>query len=129
MILRLICPRCNKDSYSSSAEIFKPCPYCGILFSGRYGVDKRKQYRAEKEMSVILCCGGQNIRANTMNYSPRGLCIKLLDNAPLAADDVMDLEVDDSKLKAEVVWTKKLDVSSAVAGLKIIDGDLKMAES
>jgi hypothetical protein len=132
LILRLICPSCNKDSYSASAEIFKPCPYCGILFSGKYGVEKRKEYRIQKEFPVTLFCKHQNLEAKTMNFSEKGLCLKLSGSPSLPVGDVLDLNIHNSKIKAQLVWmtTNKPNVSIAMAGLKIIEGDhLRIFES
>ena len=124
MILRLICPRCKKDSYSASADTFKPCPYCGILFSGKYGIEKRNEYRIQKEIPVSLSCKQKDFEARTMNFSERGLCVKLSSNLSLPVGDVLDLDINDSKIKAQLVWmTKKPEFSFVMAGLKVIQGD------
>lgn len=130
MILRLICPRCNKDSYSASAEIFKPCPYCGILFSGKYGVEKRKEYRIKKEMPLKLSCREQNFDAQTINFSEKGLCVKLYDDPRFPVGDTLDLNIEDAKIKAQLIWiVNKPELSEVIAGLKVIEGNhLKILE-
>ncbi len=131
MILRLICPQCNKDSYSASAEIFKPCPYCGILFSGKYGVEKRKEYRIQKEIPVRLSCKEQKFDAQTINLSMKGICVKLPDNPYFLIGDILDLNIQDARIKAQLVWiSNKPEVSVIMAGLKVIEGNnLKILES
>lgn len=130
MILRLICPHCNKDSYSASADIFKPCPYCGILFSGKYGVEKRKGYRIQKEIPVRLSCKEQKFEAQTINFSKKGLCLKLSGDPYFPIGEILDLNIQDAKIKAQLVWiSNNPDVSVVMAGLKVIEGNhLKILE-
>jgi hypothetical protein len=123
LILRLICPRCNKDSYSASADIFKPCPYCGILFSGKYGVEKRNEYRIQKEINVTLSTEHQDFEAKTINFSEKGLCIQLSGNPALPPGDVFNLNIYDSRIKARLLWiTNKPDVPLAMAGFRVAEG-------
>ncbi len=130
MILRLICPRCNKDCYSASAEIFKPCPYCGILFSGKYGVEKRKEYRIQKEMPLKLSYREQNFDAQTINFSEKGLCVKFSHDPRFPIGDTLDLNIEKAKIKAQLIWVvNKPEISEVIAGLKVIEGShLKIFE-
>ncbi len=61
MILRLECPRCHKDSLVTAAEPFRPCPYCGIMFSGKYGLDKGKDKRIIKESPPVFSHNGREL--------------------------------------------------------------------
>ena len=125
MLLRLTCPECEKDSYSISVENFKPCPYCGILFSGKYGAEKRDEGRINKEIPFILPYKGQNLEASTINFSKQGLSIKIFGKPSLPVGDVMEFSIGNSLVKAEILWFFNApEVSMAVTGLKILEGSL-----
>lgn len=126
MILRLTCPGCKKDSYSASVEAFKPCPYCGILFSGKYGTEKRKVRRLKKEIPFIFSYNGQHLEANTLDISEKGLSIKIFGKPSLPVGDIMELNVKDFIVKAQVMWVfNNPDTSMALTGLKILEGNLR----
>jgi len=125
LILRLICPKCKKDSYSASAEAFKPCPYCGIVFSGRFGREKRNEDRSSTDFNIGFSYKGKNLEASTVNISKTGLSIKVTGNPDLPVGDIMDLKVRDADLKARIVWVDNVS-SSFLTGLKILDGDLDL---
>jgi len=123
LILRLICPECKKDSYSSSAEAFKPCPYCGIVFSGKFGREKRNEYRSATDFNIGFSYRGKDLKASTVNISKTGLSIKIAGSPDLPVGDIMDLKVTNADLKARIVWV--VDAPSAfLTGLKILDGAL-----
>lgn len=125
MILRLICPECRKDSYSASAEAFKACPYCGVLFSGRHGTDKRADNRLKKEIPFIFSFNGQHLSASTLDISEKGFSIKIFGKPLLPVGDVMEFNVGDSPVKAQVMWVfNDSDTSVALSGFKILEGNL-----
>jgi len=125
LILRLKCPGCSKDSYSASVENYKPCPYCGILFSGKYGTEKRKQFRIKKEIPFVFSHQDQLHEACTMDISDQGLCVKIFGRPSLPVGDSVDLNVKDMNVKAQVMWfSNNYDMPVTLAGLKIMDGKL-----
>jgi hypothetical protein len=125
LILRLICPECKKDSYSSSVEAFKPCPYCGIVFSGKFGMEKRNEGRSSSDFNIGFSYKGKNLEASTVNISRTGLSIKIAGSHDLPVGDIMDLKLTDTDMKARIVWV--VDAPSALlTGLKILDGNLNL---
>ena len=125
LILRLTCPGCSKNSYSTSVEKFKPCPYCGILFSGKYGGEKRNQYRTKKELPFVFSHQGQHHEACTMDISDKGLCVKIFGRPSLPIGETVDFNVNEINLKAQVMWfSNNSEMSAALTGLKILDGKL-----
>jgi hypothetical protein len=108
-------------------ENFKPCPYCGILFSGKYGSEKRNEGRINKEIPFILPYKGQNLEASTINFSKEGLSIKIFGKPSLPVGDVMEFSIGNSLVKAEILWFFNApEVSMAVTGLKILEGSLNL---
>jgi hypothetical protein len=130
LILRLVCPECKKDSYSASVESFKPCPYCGILFSGKYGTERRDLNRDPKEIPITFSYNGQSLQASTLNFSENGLSLKIFGNTylpVLPVGDIMELNIGDSLVKAQIVWVfNNPESTTAITGLKILDGNFKL---
>jgi len=108
----LVCPRCQKNSYSSDEESFFRCPYCGFKFSGRYGPDKRREERVQKELPFNFSCEEENVKATTMNFSEKGLSIKIFNDPQIAVGNIIELLVGDLQIKAEVIWVNILPQGS-----------------
>jgi hypothetical protein len=125
VIVRLTCPECRKNSYSASVEAFKPCPYCGILFSGKFGSEKRGDDRISREIPLLFSYNGKNLEASTLNVSSTGLSIKTIGQHAFPVGDTMDLDVGNSRVKTEIMWTfSDPDSAVAVTGLRIIEGHI-----
>jgi PilZ domain len=104
-------------------EKFKPCPYCGVLFSGKYGTEKRKQSRIKREIPFVIAYNGQNIEACTLDVSDNGICLKIFGSPSLPVGETIDFNVNDINVKAQVMWvTNNSKISSAITGLQIVDG-------
>jgi hypothetical protein len=129
LILRLVCPECKKDSYTASVESFKPCPYCGIVFSGKYGTEKRDLNRDSKEVPVSFSHNGQSLQATALNFSENSLSLKIFGNTHLPVlpvGDIMELNIGDSLVKAQILWVvNNPESTTAMTGLKILDGNLQ----
>jgi hypothetical protein len=129
-MLRILCPKCNKDSYSASVENFKPCPYCGVIFSGKYGAEKRREYRKNTEIPCVCSYKDHELKATTVNFSNNGISLKIFGTSSLPVGDTLDiLLLGDSPIQAEVKWvTNPPDASVALTGLKIVNGSLNSIE-
>jgi hypothetical protein len=127
VILRLDCPSCKRDSYSAAVNDFRPCPYCGIIFSGKHGVEKRDGVRLKMDLPVALSYKKRVLNARTADFSPKGLRIQIFENTLLPVGDTFNFAVKNSLIKAQVMWVKnKTDASETLAGLKILDGKLNL---
>jgi hypothetical protein len=127
VILRLDCPVCKKDSYSSAVNDFRPCPYCGIIFSGKHGLEKRDGVRIKKELSLSLSYEKRFLNASTSDFSQKGLRIQIFENTLLPVGDTFNFTVKNSLIKAQVMWVRnKTDTPETLAGLKILDGTFNL---
>jgi hypothetical protein len=127
VILRLDCPACKKDSYSATVKDFRPCPYCGIIFSGKHGAEKRDGVRIKKELPLALSYKKRILNASTADFSQTGLRIQIFENTLLPVGDTFNFAVKNSLIKAQVMWVKnKTDAPETLAGLKILDGKLNL---
>lgn len=115
---------CNRDAYNSSVDVFKPCPYCGILFSGKHGMDRRREARVQKEIPFVLTHKGQFLEASTINISEGGLCVKIHGGIPFSLGDVLNLHLNGSGFRARIAWAYSYpDESTTVMGLQVTDGN------
>lgn len=127
MILRLTCPECKKDSYSASVEAFKPCPYCGLVFSAKYGPERRRVFRFKKEIPFVIRYGEEAINADTIDFSEKGLCAKIKGNFDFCAGETIKVNIGDCCVNAQITWVEnKPELSSIVAGLEILNGGLNL---
>jgi len=116
-MLRIPCPKCGKNSYTTDVESFNPCPYCGSLFSGKYGFEKRRETRVEKEIPFVFSYQGQSYDAVTSDFSEGGVGIQVFGESPIAStDDVLSLTIGERRITAKIVWVKKLP-NKSLAGL------------
>lgn len=121
-LIRLDCPLCNNDSYTASADIFRPCPYCGTVFSGKYGIEKRRNHRISKEIPFVFSYTGHNLLANTKDMSEKGLSALVYGSPFMQIGDVINLKIGDTHAEAKVVWVKtKNDKYAAEVGFNLLD--------
>lgn len=116
-MIRLTCPQCNEDSYITKVDVFKTCPYCGCVFSGKYGIEKRKEKRRKYKVPFLFQYGGESFQASTVDISKQGLGIKISGFPPIEKGKVLELAVENQQFKAVVIRTEKL-INKLFAGLK-----------
>ena len=104
----LSCPKCQMRSYSSDEISFSPCPYCGFIFSRRYGSDRRQKERIKEEKPIGFSYREQYFEASTMDFSEEGLSINIFGEPPVAVGDTLDLTVGDHQIRAKAMWINKL---------------------
>ena len=99
----------------------------GIHFTGKYGNEKRNEVRIRKEIPFGFTYREHNINASTIDFSKKGLGIKIFDEIPMPVGDIVNLKVRDSSAKAEVRWVNKESAPSVtMAGFQIVDGTLNI---
>jgi hypothetical protein len=115
-MLRIPCPKCKESSYTSDVESFKACSFCGFIFSGKFGPDRRVEVRTEKEIPLIFSYKGQNFQGNTFDLSNKGIGIKIYGKPLLTNGEVLKLRLGEINITAKVMWVKRLNDKS-LAGL------------
>jgi phage terminase large subunit GpA-like protein len=119
-MFKLRCPKCHKDSYSSDQEFYAPCPYCGHIFSGKHGSDRRKEERTAKKISFSFPHNEQSLQSNTKDLSNNGLCVEIFGESSITTGDDVNLSIGDTRFNARVVWKKTQPDKSLVGLQKII---------
>jgi hypothetical protein len=123
MILRIDCPACKKDSYSASVVDFRPCPYCGIAFSGKYGVEKRHDLRTRKEIPFLFDHKDYRSDATIIDFSTHGISVRISDQVRLPVGEVILLRLRNSDVKVQVRWVNsECNPPKTTTGLKIVEG-------
>ncbi len=116
-MLRITCPKCRKSSYTPDVESFYSCNYCGFRFSGKYGPDRRREARVGKVIPFVLSYQNQDFEASTLDFSEKGMGIKISGKPSIITGDVLDLAIGNLSLTAKVMWIIGLS-AGAVAGLE-----------
>lgn len=116
-MLRIPCPKCHKISYTANVESFYSCNYCGFIFSGKYGPDRRRESRTEKVIPFAFSYQDRDFEARTFDLSEKGVGIKISGELPITIGDVVNLTIGDLSLMAKIMWVKKLS-GGALAGLQ-----------
>jgi len=104
---KLICPECKGDSYSSDEIHFSDCPYCGVRFSGLYGLERMREERVQLEQGCSVYYNEQNFDAITIDVSQGGLSLEVVSDLPTEADDIIDLTIVDYPMKAKIMWINR----------------------
>lgn len=118
-MLKYLCPKCGKNCYSADEECFSPCPHCGLIFSGKYGSDRRQEERVRQETAIVLDYQGQHLDATTVDFSQKGLGIKIIGEPPFSVGDIIDLSIGSLQIKAKIMWVNKLPGKSMVGLQKL----------
>lgn len=123
---KLICPECNKPSYTASPESYNPCPYCGFIFNNKslIGPDKRLEQRLYWSASCQLSqkdttdSGSTLIMAKTEDISQTGLRIRYA-GGKLIPGNTVNISIKDLNLEtsALVMWSKDMNEGDKQAGL------------
>lgn len=115
-MLRIPCPKCKENSYTSDVESFNSCPICGFVFSGKHGPDRRGESRKEKEIPFVFSYKGHDFDAITFDFSQKGIGIKIHGKPPVSTGDILNLFVGDLSIIAKVAWVKRI-TDKSLAGL------------
>jgi hypothetical protein len=95
----------------------------------RFVTKRRNEERIKKEIPFVFTHNERNFNANTVDFCKSGLCIRIPDKTPLKVGEIVDLQVRNSNVKAEVRWVdEKTDPLATMAGFRVTDGTLALRE-
>ena len=121
MAQRIVCPRCNRTSYTTAPEIYGPCPYCAFVFNWK-SPDRRVFKRTEKIAPLTVEMNGKKHNAEFVDLSKRGAGIILHGHPFLKKGAQLTCTFKDVKTetrKSKVVWSHETD-GDQKAGLLFI---------
>lgn len=70
-----------------------------------------------KVIPFVLSCQNQDFEASTLDFSEKGMGIKISGKPSIITGDVLDLAIGNLSLTAKVMWIRGLS-AGAVAGLE-----------
>ncbi len=117
-MLRINCPACGQYTYSASVEAFSPCSYCGKIFSGKYGPEKRREHREKRQILFNFIWRGRPVEAQTFDCSHRGLGIEVFKPLPLTVGQSLNFTLEELPRAGKVAWINNFP-HKVVAGLNV----------
>jgi len=114
------CPECKDNSYSADNRFFGACPYCGVQFSGLYGLDRRTEERTQLERNCSLICKDQNFGAVIRDLSKKGLSLNVIGDLPVETNDVINVTISDTLVSAKIMWINKTNDQLKIGMQRII---------
>jgi hypothetical protein len=115
-MLRINCPYCGQHSYSAAVESFLPCNFCGKIFSGKYGPEKRKEPRKKRQIPFDLIWRGRSVKAQTFDRSEQGLGMEVFSQISLTVGKMLTFTLEELPCEGKVAWVSNLP-QKVVAGL------------
>lgn len=95
----------------------------------RFETTKRNEERIKKEIPFVFSHNERNFNARTVDFCKSGLCIRIPDKTSLKVGEIVDLQLRNSNVKAEVRWVdEKTDPLATMAGFRVADGILALKE-
>ena len=108
MTRKIVCPQCNSPSYTTSSEVFGPCPYCCFVFNWR-SPDRRLSERVKKEALITLEFEGELYDTEVEDISKGGAGI-IFHSQPFVKDGDKircKINANEEMRDAKVVWSEK----------------------
>lgn len=101
---KVICPNCEKASYTASPQANAPCPYCGHLFHTER--ERRREPRRKEREVLVLFVNSEVIPARTVDISHGGIGLELRENPDLRPGEQVVLDIHSLRLRkrARLIW-------------------------
>jgi hypothetical protein len=117
-MLRISCPHCGQYSYSTAVESFLPCHFCGKIFSGKHGPEKRKKPREKRQIPFHLIWKGRPVKAQTFDCSEQGLGIEIFRQISLTVGKILTFTLEEVPREGKVTWVTHYP-QKVLAGLDV----------
>jgi len=117
-MLRINCPACGQQSYSASVESFISCNFCGKIFSGKHGPEKREKPREKRQIPFYLSWKGRPVKAQTFDCSEQGLGVEVFEQISLTVGKILTFFLEGLPQTGKVAWIKPFP-QKVVAGLNV----------
>jgi PAS domain S-box-containing protein len=82
----------------------------------------RRHQRSKKEIAFDFYYQEERFKAHTIDISEGGLSIKIFGMPAVKEEGIVDVSIEDLRIKAKVIWVKRLHDKSLV-GLQKVNGD------
>jgi hypothetical protein len=107
---------------------FEKSAFPSVRFE-RFVTKRRNDKRIRKEIPFVFTHNEHNFNANTVDFCKNGLCIRIPDKTSLKVGEIVDFQLRNSNIKAEVRWVdQESDPLATIAGFQVTDGTLALKE-
>lgn len=123
---KLICPKCNKPSYTAAPDSYNACPYCGFISNNECSigpekrVDERFYWSASCQLSRKDTQDSHSvlITAKTEDISQTGLKIRY-EGEKLIPGNRVSISIKDLHLEtsAQIIWSRSINEEDSESGL------------
>ena len=108
---KIICPSCQKASYTAAIDSNLPCPFCGFLLFGDSGLDRRGLKRVLTQNECEIKKGTSNIIAQAIDISEGGVGVAISGKTSFDKGDKVNICIKDFEIisDATIVWIQKAE--------------------
>lgn len=117
---KIICPSCQKPSYTAAIDSNLPCPFCGFFLFGDGGLDRRALKRVLTQNECEIFNGGTRLSAQAVDISKTGVGIKIPCEVSFDRGDSVNIIIQNFEVEgsARVVWIQKSNDDMLKVGLR-----------
>ena len=101
-------------------ESFSSCNFCGKIFSGKHGLEKRKEPREKRQIPFYFIWRGRAIEAQTFDCSEQGLGIEVFKPLSLTVGQNLNFTLEEVPRAGKVAWINNFP-QKVVAGLNVAE--------
>ena len=119
---KIVCPSCQKASYTAAVDSNLPCPFCGFLLFGDSGLDRRILKRVLTQNECEIKNGTSSVIAQAIDISEGGVGVAISEEISFDKGDKVSVFVKDFEIKSDatVVWVQKAEGKTSNMGLQFL---------
>ena len=119
---KIVCPSCQKTSYTAAIDSNLPCPFCGFLLFGDSGVDRRILKRVLTQNECEIKNGMSSIVAQAVDISEGGVGVEVSEETSFDKGDNVNVFIKEFEIKSDatIVWVQKAEGKTSNMGLKFL---------
>ena len=119
---KIVCPSCQRASYTAAMDSNLPCPFCGFLLFGDSGLDRRGLKRVLTRNECEIKSGTVSILARAVDVSEHGVGVEASEAISFDKGDNVNIAIRDFEIEgnATIVWVQQANNKTIKIGLKLL---------
>ncbi len=119
---KIVCPSCQKASYTAAVDSNLPCPFCGFLLFGDSGLDRRGLKRVLTQNECEIKKGTSSVVAQAIDVSEGGVGVAIAEETSFDKGDKVNVFIKDFEIKSDatIVWVQKAEGKTSNMGLQFL---------
>ena len=119
---KIICPSCQKASYTAAVDSNLPCPFCGFLLFGDSGLDRRRLKRVLTQNECEIMNGTSKVVAQAIDVSEGGVGVAISVETSFDKGDKVNVFIKDFEINtdATIVWVQRAEGKTSNMGLQFL---------